>query len=112
VTQQEQNEQHVDDTTTIPDSLPPNTEAAISSMEAANPTEVAASPNEEGRSCLLSLLELKLLPLRFEATTPHPSNNKCMSNSQSQVQLWLSRVEFWLLQVQLFLNCTKMVLPA
>ena len=73
VTQQEKNEQHVDDTTTIPDSLPPNTEAATSSMEAVNPTEVAASPNEASRSHLLSLLEFKLPPLRFEATTPHPS---------------------------------------
>ena len=62
VTRQEQNEQHMDDTTTIPNSLPPNTEAATSSMEAANPTEVTASPKEAGRSRLLSLLELKLPP--------------------------------------------------
>ena len=53
-----------------PFSLPPNTEAATSSMKAANPTEVAASPREAGRSHFLSLLELKLPPLRFEATTP------------------------------------------
>jgi len=48
---------------------------ATSSMEAANPTEVAASPNEAGRNRLLSLLELKLPPLRFKAATPHPSNH-------------------------------------
>jgi len=71
-----QDEQQLDDnTTTIPESQPPDTEAATSSMEAANPTEVAASPNEAGKSCLLSLLELKLPPLRFEAATPHPSND-------------------------------------
>ena len=70
VTQQEQNEQHVDDTTTIPDSLPPNTEVATSSMEPVNPREVAASPNEAGRSRLLSLFELKLPPLRFKTAPP------------------------------------------
>jgi len=48
-------------------------EAVISSTDTANPsTEVAVSP---GRSHLLSLLELKLPPLRFEAATPNPSNN-------------------------------------
>ena len=35
---QQKNEQHVDDTTTIPDSLPPSTEAATSSIKAANLT--------------------------------------------------------------------------
>ena len=61
--------------TTIPESQPQNSEAATSSMGTANQTEVAASPNEAGRSCLLSLLELTLPPLRLEAATPHPSNN-------------------------------------
>ena len=72
-----QNEQQLDDntTTTIPESQPLNTEAATSSMEAANQKEVAASPNEAGRSRLLSLLELKLPPLMFEAATPHPFKN-------------------------------------
>jgi len=51
-------------------------EAVISSTDTANPsTEVAVSPNEAGRSHLLSLLELKLPPLGFKATTPNPSNN-------------------------------------
>jgi len=67
-----------DNTTTIPESQPPNTEAVTSSMEAANPTEVAASHNEVGRSHLLSL-ELKLPPLRFEAATPHPSNKTAVT---------------------------------
>ena len=45
-----QDEQQLDNntTTTIPEPQPLNTEAATSSMEAANPTEVAASPNEAG----------------------------------------------------------------
>ena len=40
------------------------------------PQKVASPPfpNEAGRSRLLSLLELKLLPLRFKATFPNPSN--------------------------------------
>jgi len=50
-------------TTTIPESQLLNTEAATSSLEAANTTEVAAFPNEAGRS---------RRPLRFEAATPHP----------------------------------------
>ena len=44
-----------DNTTTIPESQPPNTEAATSSMEVANPTEVSASPNEAGRSFCMYL---------------------------------------------------------
>ena len=72
LTQQEQLIEHMDDTTIIPDSLPSNNkEAAISSTDTANcSTEVAVSPNEAGRNRLLSLLELKLPPLRFDAATP------------------------------------------
>ena len=79
IQQQQPTEQHMDDFTTIPYSLPSNNnkEAAISSTDTANPsTWVAVSPNEAGRSRLHSLLELKLSPLRFEATTPNPSNNR------------------------------------
>ena len=61
--------EHMDYTITIPDSLLSNNkkEIAFSSNDTANPsTEVAVSPKEAGRSRLLSLLELKLPPLRFK----------------------------------------------
>jgi len=90
-----QDEQQLDDntttTTTIPESQPLNTEAATSSMEAANSTEVAASPNEAGRSRLLSLLELKLPPLRFEAATPHPSNISTVFGLRPHLWTFLER---------------------
>ena len=75
LTQQEQLTEHIDDTTTILDSLPSNNkEAAISTTDTANrSTEVAVSPNEASRIHLLSLLELRLPPLRFVAVTPNTS---------------------------------------
>ena len=81
LTQLEQpTEQNMDDTTTIP-AFKLQQRGSYFLQQHCKPLNRGCSlPNEAGKSRLLSLLELKLPlpPLRSEAITPYPSNNKSL----------------------------------
>ena len=78
LTQEKQNE-HMDDTTTISDSLNNKIEAAIFSKNFVNTsTKVTVFLNKAGRTLRLSLQELKLPLLKFEAATPNKHIQKIL----------------------------------